>query len=164
MCKTGQGWRKKQPCAAGCPAVTPGCSQSWDGGGGGLSMGSRGVCSGCLQPRLPATQEQGSARMHSSEPGWPSRHAEVFLPPSAGCTRAGSSSFPEPSHSSYFTVYSHLCLQGNWDKAEVLAGLDCYSLLSGDGKHLSLLLVLTGAEVLCCLRRIAAARYELWMK
>lgn len=47
---------------------------------------------------------------------------------------------------------------------EVLAGLRLCSLLSGNKKHLSLFLVITHAEVPYCLCRIAAARYELWMK
>lgn len=102
--------------------------------------------------------------MLSSEPGWPSRDAEVFLAPFSTLYTQGSSSFAEPSRSLYFTVYLHLCLQGNWDKVEVLVGPKLYSLLSGHEKHLSLFPVINGAEVLYCLRRIAAARYELWMK
>lgn len=65
-----------------------------------------------------------------------------FLHPSALTTH------PALNHSSYFTVYLHLCLQGVQDKVEVLVGPTLYSLLSGDEKHLSLFLVLTSTEVL----------------
>ena len=142
--------------------VTPGYKQSQDRGV------ERGLMWGLQQPSAALAASDPRAKVLPgctalSRAGPPAMR-RFFLHPSASCARTGSASFPEPSRSPYFTVYSHLCLQGNWDKVEVLAGPKLYSLLSGDEKHLSLFLLITGAEVLYCLRRIAAAGYELWMK
>lgn len=126
-------------------------------------MGSCGVRCSYLQPRLPVTREQRSGRMHSSELGWPPHSSEVFLAPLSRLYTHRQLVLPRVQPQLLFH-YSYLCLRGNWDKVEVLVGPKLYSLLSGDEKPLSLFLVITSAEVLYCLHRIAATRYELWMK
>lgn len=128
-CKTGRGWRNKQPCGAGCRAQSLLATNRAETGGlnGGFAVAIFSL--GCQQLKSKGCSAPSRAG--------PPAMRRFFLHPSAGCTRAGSSSFAEASRSLYFNVYLHLCLQGNWDKVEVLVGPKLYSSLSGHEKHLS---------------------------